>query len=188
MGNTAPGDHPVQLARADRLISPGAIPVMEVALKEVRDGAETDMRVRPNVDALSGQELGRPSLIEEDERPDHLPLWRRQGTTDLKAAEIARAWNNECFDRVEANLIGTARVHCRIPTHAPLPLLGLSGGLALAHTNAQTGQRPSAQLALQCVKLCRSKWNVRAAASSSAVRSRATVECSASISLRPFMF
>ena len=106
------------------LVGPGAVPVMEVAAIEVGDGAETDMRVRPNVDALSGQELGRPGLIEEDERSDHLPLRRRQGAPNLEAAEIASAWNNEGFDRVDANLIGTARFDCRVPTHARHPLLG----------------------------------------------------------------
>jgi hypothetical protein len=82
------------------------------------------MRVRPNVDALSGQELGRPGLIEEDKRSDHLPLRRRQGAPNLEAAEIAGARDDEGLDRVQADLIGTARFDCRIPTHAPHPFLG----------------------------------------------------------------
>ena len=82
------------------------------------------MRMRPNVNALSDQELGRPSLIEEDERSDHLPLRRRQGAPNLKAAEIASAWNDESFDRVDAHLIGAAGVDCRVPTHERHPLLG----------------------------------------------------------------
>jgi hypothetical protein len=129
MGDTTPGDHPVQLARTDRLIGPGAVPVMEVAANEVGNGAETDMRVRPNVNALAGQELGRPRLIKEDERSDHLPLGCRQGAPNLRAAEIAGAWNNKGLNRVEANLIGTAGFDCRVPTHARHPLLGFRPGL-----------------------------------------------------------
>ena len=76
MGDAAPGDHPVQLTRADDLVGPGAVAMMEVAAIEISDGAETDMRVRPHVNALSGQELGRPGLVEEDEGAHHLPLRR----------------------------------------------------------------------------------------------------------------
>jgi hypothetical protein len=135
MGHTAPGDHPVQFARTDDLIGPSAVPVVEVAAKKVRNGSETDMRVWSDIDALPGQQLGRPSLIEEDERPDHLPLRRRQGAPDFKTAEIARAWNNERFDRAQANLIGTARFDGRVPTHAPNPFLGFRG-LPLVNANA----------------------------------------------------
>ena len=124
MGHAAPGDHPVQFAGTDDLVCPGAVPVMEVAAKEVRDSAKTDMRMRPDVDALPGQQFGRAGLIEEDERSDHLPLRRRQGAPNLEAAQVSSARDDERFDRVEANLIGTARFDCRVPTHAPHPLLG----------------------------------------------------------------
>ena len=136
MGHAAPGDHPVQFAGTDDLVGPGAVPVMEVAAKEVGDGAETDMRMRPNVDALSGQELGRPGLIEEDERSDHLPLRRRQGAPNLKAAQVSSARDDERFDRVEANLIGTARVRLPGSNSCASSSLGFPGGLALADANA----------------------------------------------------
>src|SRR5690606_27438552 len=74
MGNATAGNHPVQRAGPYDLVGAGAVPVMKVATIEVGDGAEADMRMRPDVDALSGQQFGRPGLIEEDERPDHLPL------------------------------------------------------------------------------------------------------------------
>ena len=121
MGDAAPGDHPVQRAGTDDLVGAGAVAVMEVAAIEVGDGAEADMRVRPDVDALSGQELGRPGLVEEDERPDHLPLRRRQGAPDLEAAEVAGARNDERLDRVEPDLVGAARFDCWVPTHARHP-------------------------------------------------------------------
>ena len=45
----------------------------DLALEQVGHGGEPDVRVRAHVDALPEQELGRPHLVEEDERPDHLP-------------------------------------------------------------------------------------------------------------------
>ena len=49
------------------------------------------MRMRPHVQPAPGQELARPHLVEEDERPDHLPLPRRQGAAHLEAAEVVGA-------------------------------------------------------------------------------------------------
>lgn len=115
------GDHPVQFAGTDDLVYLGAVPVMEVAAKEVTNGTETSMPVRSDIDALPGQQFGRTGLIEEDEWPDHLPLRRRQGARD-----------DERFDRVKANLAGTARFDCRVPTHASSPLLGFREAAPLA--------------------------------------------------------
>ena len=82
------------------------------------------MRVRPHIDALAGQEFGRPGLVEENERPDHLPLRRRQGAPDLETAEVAGTRNDQGFDRVGAHLIGAARLHGWVPAHASHPFLG----------------------------------------------------------------
>ncbi len=122
MGDAAPGDHPVQRAGRDDLVGAGAVAVMEVALEQVGDRAEADMRMRPHVDALAGQQLGRPGLVEEDERPDHLPLRRRQGAPDLEAAKVARARDDEGLDRIDADLVGTARFDRWVPAHARHPL------------------------------------------------------------------
>ncbi len=46
------------------------------------------MRVRTNIQALPGQKLARPRLVEEDEGPDHLALARRQGAANLEAADV----------------------------------------------------------------------------------------------------
>ena len=53
--------------------------MLELAAIEIGDGGEADMGMRAHVDALSGEELGRPHLVEEDERPDHLPAAARAG-------------------------------------------------------------------------------------------------------------
>ncbi len=74
VGNTSPGNHPVQLAGTDDLVGPGAVAVMKFAAIEVSNGAEANMRMRPHIDALSSQEFRRPDLIEEDERSHHLAL------------------------------------------------------------------------------------------------------------------
>src|SRR5690606_7702024 len=111
-----------QGAGTDDLVGPGAVPVVEIAAIEVGDGAEPDMRVRAYVDALAGQQLGRPGLVEEDERADHLPLRCRQSAPDLEAAKITGARNDEGFDRVDGDLVGTARFDCWVPAHARYPL------------------------------------------------------------------
>jgi hypothetical protein len=51
--------------------------VHDLALEQVRDRCEVDVRMRSHVDAFADDELGRSHLVEEDERPDHLPLRRR---------------------------------------------------------------------------------------------------------------
>ena len=109
MSDAAPGDHPVQRAGADDLVGAGAVAVMEVALEQVGHRAEADMRMWPHIDALPGQQLCRPGLIEEDERSDHLPFRRRQGASDLEIAKVSGPRNDQGFDRIDADFIGTAR-------------------------------------------------------------------------------
>jgi hypothetical protein len=145
------------------------------------------MRMWPNVNALSGQQLGRPGLVKEDERPDHLSLWRGQGAPHLEAAKVPSPRDDERFYRVDAHLIGAPRFKCWIPTHprhphlvfqtAPpllmrLPDVGQSGSCervsAFGRTKMKSGEGPSSPLALQCTTLCRSKWNALAMSSRSA--------------------
>ncbi len=97
--------------------------MVEVAAKKIGDGAQPDMRMRPDIDALSGEQFRWPGLIEKDERPDHLPLGRGQGTPDLEPAQIAGPGDDERLDSVDADLIGAAGVECGVPTHALHPLV-----------------------------------------------------------------
>jgi hypothetical protein len=102
--------------------------MMEVAAVKVSDRAKADMRMRPNIDAVAGQQLGRPSLVEEDERANHLPLRRWQSTPNLKAAKVAGPGNDEGVNRVKANIIGASWFDCWVPTHARDPLSRWSYG------------------------------------------------------------
>lgn len=58
------------------------------AVEQVRHGREVDVRVRPHGHLL---DIGRPHMIEERERADHLLADGRQHAADREAAEIARA-------------------------------------------------------------------------------------------------
>ena len=78
---------------------------MIAAVEQIGDGREPDMRVRAHVHALPGHELHRAQLVEEDERPDHLPLAVRQRAADLEAAEVARARHDDEFERVAGALV-----------------------------------------------------------------------------------
>ncbi len=67
----------------------------DLAVEQVGDGGEPDMRVRPHVDAVAGLEHGRPEMVEENERPDHARMPRRQRAMHLEAAEIDRARHDQ---------------------------------------------------------------------------------------------
>ena len=65
--------------------------MQDLALEQIRHGRQADMRMRPNIQPASSQKLARSHLIEEDERPDHLALPRRQRAPHLEAADVMRA-------------------------------------------------------------------------------------------------
>ena len=64
--------------------------MLEFAVVEIGHRRQPDMRVGPHIDAAACQKLGRPHLIEEDERADHLSRRSGQCATDFETAEIAR--------------------------------------------------------------------------------------------------
>ena len=72
MDDAASGRHQVDRAVFDRLGNPETVTMHDLAGEKAGDGGDTDMRVRPTVDALAGREAGRAHVIEEYERPDHL--------------------------------------------------------------------------------------------------------------------
>ena len=94
--------------------------MLEFAAIEVGHGRQADVGMRPNVDALPGQEFRRTRLVEEDERPDHLPLRRGQGAPHLEVAEVARARHDQGFDRVGADGVRASGFERRVPAHARL--------------------------------------------------------------------
>ena len=120
MGDAVPGDHPVHGTRCDPLVGAQGIAVMQTPLVEIGDRCEADMRVRADVDPLPRHELGRPHLVEEDERPDHAPAGGRQGAAHLESAEVAGAGDDDGLDGIDGIAGRTVRVECGVPAHVRL--------------------------------------------------------------------
>ena len=101
MHDAAARRHPVHFARLDRRRGAEAVAVHDLAVEQIGDGGEPDMRMRPHVEPVAGAELGRPEMVEEDERPDHARARRRQRAAHREAvAEIDRARHHHMRDRV----------------------------------------------------------------------------------------
>ena len=79
------------------------------------------MRVRAHVHALAGDELHGAEMIEEDERPDHLPLAVRQRAPDRKAvAEVAGARHDDEIERIAGLGIAEYGIVGGLPAHREL--------------------------------------------------------------------
>src|SRR5271165_1163638 len=120
MGDAAPRHHPVDVAGTDDLIGAEAVPMLELAAKEIADRRKPDVRMRAQVDALAADELGRPHLIEENERADQPPVRRGKRAAHLEAADVARTRNDQRFDRVDADRVRESGLERRVPTHEGL--------------------------------------------------------------------
>jgi hypothetical protein len=95
-----PGGHPVDLAGLDRLHLAHAVAVGHLALEQIGEGGEPDMRMRADVDVAREPrgELRRPHVVEEDERPDHSMAMIGQHPTHLEPAEIPTTLVDDEFD------------------------------------------------------------------------------------------
>src|SRR5205823_324578 len=80
------------------------------------------VRMRPDIDALPGDELDRSHLVEEDEWADHLPLGMRQGATHLETAEIAGPRHDHQFEGVARSLVAGDRIVGRMPAHLSISM------------------------------------------------------------------
>ena len=99
----------------------------DLAVEQVGDGGEPDMRMRPHVEAVAGLEHGRAEMIEEHERADHARLRRRQRAAHREAvAEIGGARHDHGLDRVALEFVAGGGVLAGEETHADL--LTLCGG------------------------------------------------------------
>src|SRR6185312_10730117 len=109
-----------------------AVAMHDLALEQVGDGGEPDMRVRPHVHAGAAGEYRRTEMIEEDERPDHAALRRRQRAMHLEFAEIDRARHDHVRDRIARLRIAGDGILGRKETHAltslPQPCCGARHG------------------------------------------------------------
>ena len=106
MHDTAAGDHPVDRARSNRLHGAEAVAVNDLAVKQVGDRGESDVRVWAHVQATTGAQYRRAHLIEEYKRPDHAALSAGQGAAHVKAiAKIVHRRDDDEFDaRADAGL------------------------------------------------------------------------------------
>ncbi len=78
----------------------------------------------------------RAEMIEEDERPDHARLRRRQRAMHLKAAEIDRARHDDLLDRVARARIAVDGVLAGKKAHgAALRAMRRDGGASSNHSN-----------------------------------------------------
>ncbi len=118
MHDAAPGGHPVDLARLNPLHVAEAVAVLELALEQVGDGGETDVRMRTHVETRPSLEGDRPHLVEEDEGPDHPALAGRQHAADLEASEVTYARDDHDVEP-RARPLGRPRLLRRLPAHEP---------------------------------------------------------------------
>lgn len=118
MGDSAARDHPVQCARTDDSIGPGAGPAMDVAAAEAGHGCETDLRIRPDIDTLARQTCGGAGLVEDTAWRDRAAIRCRHGASNLEAAAIPCTETDERLGRVDAHPIVATRFQSLLPLMA----------------------------------------------------------------------
>src|SRR4051794_16699810 len=83
--------HPVDLARTNGLDHAETVAMLYFAFEQIGDGRQTNVRMRPDVEARAGRKLHRPHMIEKNKRADHASPAIRQDAPDLQPANVARA-------------------------------------------------------------------------------------------------
>jgi hypothetical protein len=76
--DAATGNHPVDLVRPDTLSETQTVTMQDLALEQIGDRGQPDMRMRPHIERAAGREFDRSHLVEEDERADATSLRGRQ--------------------------------------------------------------------------------------------------------------
>jgi hypothetical protein len=85
MNNAAAGRHPIGLSGPYRLNLAGAVSVSDLALNEIGECCEPDMRMRPRIDTFTRPKDGWAERVKEYEWPNHLSLCRREGASNLES-------------------------------------------------------------------------------------------------------
>src|SRR5690606_806970 len=93
-----------------------------------------------DVESLAEQELGRPHLVEKNERADHLLADGRQGAANLEATEIAGARNDDLLDCIARVGVAGHGIRRWLPAHRSPPCLAFGNvwGRGVAHLNASS--------------------------------------------------
>ena len=126
MHDAAAGGHPVHLAGADRHRGAETIAVHDLAVEQVADRGEPDMRVRPHVQPLAAAEFGRAEMVEKDEGADHARAHRRQGTAHGEAvAEVRSTGDDHIGERVAGIGVAGLGVCAGGETHDGSSVVGL---------------------------------------------------------------
>jgi hypothetical protein len=90
--------------------------------KKDRCRCKPDIGMGPNVDALTGDELHRPHLIEEDKGTDHLaPGVGSARCTEKPAAQIPHARGDDQVEHIARPVITKYRVLRGHPAHCVVP-------------------------------------------------------------------
>ncbi len=107
----APGEHPVNVAWANRLHRTEAVAVINLAVEEIGDSRELYVRMGTNVQAHPERQMNRSDVVEKDERSDQTPAHRRQRAAHCEAADVARPrFDDELYRvRYEVEALGIAR-------------------------------------------------------------------------------
>src|SRR5690348_15692293 len=106
MNDTTSGGHPVHFTRLDRDRRAEAVTMHDLTIKEVSDGGQSDMRVRPHVEPVAGAEFRGAEMVEKDKGPDHTRADRRKRAADRKISKIDRTRHDHLGDCIA--LIGVA--------------------------------------------------------------------------------
>jgi len=126
MNDAAPGRHPVEVARANRLERAEAVTVDNLAVEQVRHGGQADVRVRRDVEPSTRRE-GAVHLVEEGEGADHPARCGRKDAPDRDAAEVAGAAVDHVRDHGQ-RAARTERFGRRLDAHRGIPAAILGGG------------------------------------------------------------
>ena len=120
MRDAAAGGHQVHRAGRDVLHVLFAVAMRDGAVEEIGDGGKPDMGMGPHIHALSGEELYRAEMVEEDERPDHLPLAMGQGAAHRERTDVTCPRHDHKLDLIDRLRIAGDGVFAGEPGHCPV--------------------------------------------------------------------
>jgi hypothetical protein len=104
MDDAPAGGHEVDLAGFDRLDIAFAVAVHHLALEQIGEGGQADMRMGSGVHAGACPEHDRSETVEKDERPHHAALRGRQRPTDIEVPQVAGRGEDDLSDRLVVGL------------------------------------------------------------------------------------
>ena len=86
--NTLASCHQIDRVFPDGLFETEAVTMKNFAVEQIRNRGKTNVRVRPNIDAVAGRKGGGSHVIEENERTYHSPYRRRQHAAHAETAQL----------------------------------------------------------------------------------------------------